>query len=67
VQLDEGQRGRAVDRHQHVELALFDSHLREIDVEVADRIGLERPFGRDLAFDLRQSRDAVTLQAAVQG
>jgi hypothetical protein len=66
VQLDEGELRRAVDRHQHVELALLRAHLGDVDVEVADGIGLELPLGGDLTFGLRQSGDAVALKAAVQ-
>ena len=38
----------------------------DVDMEVADRIGLELALGRRFAFDLRQARDAVALQAAMQ-
>ncbi len=41
MQLDEGELTRAVDGHQHVELALFGPHFSDVDVEVADRISLE--------------------------
>jgi hypothetical protein len=49
-----------------VELALFGAHLSDIDVEEADRIGLELLLRRPVAFDIRQAADAVALQAAVQ-
>ena len=42
------------------------SNLRDVDMEIADRIGLELPLGRGLAFDLGQPRDSAALQAAVQ-
>ena len=38
----------------------------DVDMEVADRIGLELALRRRFAFDLRQARDAVALQAAMQ-
>ena len=67
VQFDEGELGRSVDRDEQVELALRRSDFGDVDMEVADRIGLEFAFGRGFAFDLRQSGDAVALQAAMQG
>jgi len=45
VKLDEGELARAVDGHEEVKLAFLRSHLGDVDVEVADRIGLEaRPW-----------------------
>ena len=41
VQFDEGELGRAVDRHEQVELALGGADFGDVDVEVADRVGLE--------------------------
>ena len=42
-------------------------NLSQIDVEVAERVGLEaRPLGL-VTVDLRQSADTVALQAAMQG
>ena len=41
MQLDKGELGGPVDRHEKVELALFGSHLGNIDVEIANRISLE--------------------------
>ena len=38
VKFDEGELGGAVDRHEHVQLALLSPHLGDIDVEVADRV-----------------------------
>ena len=54
VQFDKGELGGAVDRHQQVELALRGAHFGDVDVKLADRVGLELALGRDLAFDLRQ-------------
>jgi len=39
--LNESKLARAVDRHEQMELALFRADLRDVDVKVADRIGLE--------------------------
>src|SRR3954470_572525 len=41
VQFDESELGGAVDRYEHMELALFGPHLGNIDVEEADRVALE--------------------------
>ena len=65
VQLDEGELGGSVDRHEEVELAFLGANLGDIDVEVADRVGLELALVRCVAIDLRQPRDAVALQAAM--
>jgi hypothetical protein len=66
VQLDEGELGRAINGYQQVETALLGTDLGDVDVEVAERVALElAPDGR-VAFDLRQLRDAVALETAVQ-
>ena len=49
-----------------MELALLRADLRDVDVEVADRVGLEARTLGLVTIDIRQSADAVTLQAAVQ-
>ena len=67
VQFDNGELGCPVDRHQQVKLALFGAHFGDVDVKVADRVGFELALGRSLAFDVRQLRDAVPPQAAMQG
>ena len=61
MQLDKGELGRPVDRHQQVELALLRSHLGKIDVEVADGIRFELLSDRLVVIDLGQSADIVTL------
>ena len=50
-----------------VELALRSSNLGDVDMKIADRIGLEFAFGRGFAFDLRQPGDPVALQTPVKG
>jgi hypothetical protein len=35
-------------------------------MKIADRIGLELALGRSFAFDLRQARDPMALEAAMQ-
>ena len=66
MQLDEGEHAGAVDRHEHIELALLGSDLGHVDVEVADGASAELVAIGLVAFDLRQARDIVALQAAVQ-
>lgn len=66
MQFDEGELRGTVDSNEHVQLALFGAHLRNVDMEVADRVALELLLGRPVAFDIRQAADAVALQAAVQ-
>ena len=66
VQFDEGELRGPVDRDDEIELALSGSDLGEVDMEIADRIGLELTLGRSLAFDLRQPGDPMALKAAMQ-
>ncbi len=67
VHLDEGELRRSVDCDEQVELALRGSNLGDVDMKIADRIGLEFSFGRGFAFDLRQPGDPVALQTSVKG
>lgn len=67
VQFDEGELRGAVDGDEHVPLALLGPDFGNVDVEVADRVGLELPLRRPVAVDLGQPADAVALQAVVQG
>ena len=57
----------AVDRHEEVELAFLGAHLGDVDVEVADRVGLELLLLRLIARHLRQTANAMALEAAMQG
>jgi hypothetical protein len=66
VQLDKGELGGPIDCHEQVKLAFLGANLGDIDVEVADRVGLELALVRRVAFDLWQAGDAVALQAAMQ-
>ena len=54
-------------RDEEVELALRGLHFGDVEVEEANRIGLELALGGSLALDLRQPRDSMTLQATVKG
>ena len=66
MQLDESEFRRSVDGDEQVELALRSSNLGDVDMKIADRIGLEFAFGRGFAFDLRQPGDPVALQTPVK-
>lgn len=65
-ELGESELGSSVDGDEEVELAFGGSHFGEIDMKVADRIRFEFAFFWFVAFDLRQSGDAMALQAAVE-
>lgn len=65
--LDERELGRSVDGDEEMELAFRRAHLGNVDMEEADRIGLELALGRLVAIDVGQPRDAVALQTAMQG
>ena len=67
VQLDEGELRRPIDGDDQVELALRGSNFGDVDMKIADRIGLEFASGGGFAFDLRQPRDPVALQTPVKG
>jgi hypothetical protein len=67
MQLGDGELGGPVDRHEQVELTFLGADLRDVDVEVADWIGLELAPGERLcALRFRQPGDAVALEATVQ-
>ncbi len=67
VQLDEGKLGRPVDGHQQIEPPLGRLHFGDVDMEEADRIGLELLPGALLTVDVRQPANAMALKAPVQG
>src|SRR5438477_9677793 len=56
----------SVNRDKQVELALCCSNLSDVDMEIADRVGFEFSFLGALVLNMRQARDAVPLQAAMQ-
>jgi hypothetical protein len=66
LQFDEGELRGAVDRDDQIGLALSGSDLREVDMEIADRIELEVALRRGFAFDLQQARDPGALKASTQ-
>ena len=57
MHLDEGKLRGSIDRDQQIEPAFFGAHFRDVDVEVADRVGLELLAPRPVAVELRQSGD----------
>ena len=65
VQLDEGELSGAVDGHDHVQLALLGAQFGDVDVEVADRVGLERLPGGLLGLD-GQAGDVAPLEQPMQ-
>jgi hypothetical protein len=66
MQFHEGELGRAVDGDQQVEPPFGRVDFSQIDVKVAERVGLEARALGLVAVDLRQSADAVTLEAAMK-
>ena len=66
LQLGEGELRGPVDGNKEMELTLFGPDLGDVDVEVADRVGLELRAARLVTFGVRQPADAVALEAAVQ-
>ena len=52
AQFDKGELRGPVDGDKEIELALGGSNLRDVDMEIADRIGLELPLWLGFALDL---------------
>jgi len=67
MQLDNGELGGPGNGDQQVELALRGVDLGDVDVEVAEGIGLEFAFGWRGSLDIGQAGDAGSLEAAMQG
>ena len=66
MQFDEGELRRPINRDKEMELSLGGSNLSGVDMEISDRVSLELALGRSLAFDPRQPRDPMALEAAMQ-
>jgi hypothetical protein len=66
MQLSESELAGAINGHKQVEAAFLRVHLGDVDVEVADGVGLEL-LRRLVAGHLGQAADAMTLQTAMQG
>jgi hypothetical protein len=58
---------RAVNGDKEIQLALGRSDLGQIDVKIPDGIPFEALLGRLVAANFGQARDAVALQATMQG
>ncbi len=58
--------GGSIDGDEQVELAFGGSHLSQIDVEEADRIGVELLSARSVTLDLGQAADAMAFQATMK-
>ena len=67
MQVGIGELGCPVDGHEQAQLTFGRLHLCDVDVEGTDGIALELLFRRFVAFDLRKTADAVSLEAAMQG
>ena len=67
MEFDESKFGCAVDGDEEVKFSLCRLHFCDVDVEKADRIGLELFLRRLVTVGVRQSTDAVTLQTTMQG
>jgi len=65
-QLHDGEFARPINGDIEIELAFGGLNLGDIDVEIADGIGLEPFLGGLVALDLWQPGDAVARQAAMQ-
>lgn len=65
-QLDEGELAGSVHGHEQVEFSFGRADLGDVDMEVADGIGLELAFRFLVAGHLREPADPVALQAPVQ-
>src|SRR5262245_13499032 len=66
VELRESKLRCAVNRDKQVKFAFFGAHFSDIDVEVADRVPLERLLAPRLAFDRRKPADLVALEQSMQ-
>ena len=66
LQPDKGEFARPINGYEEMELPFGSLDLGDVDVEVADRIGLELLLRGRVACDVRQTRDVVALQTAVQ-
>src|SRR5262249_52163753 len=66
VELSKSKLRCAVNCDKQVKFAFFGAHFRDIDVEVADRIPLERLPAPCLALDRRKPADLVALEQSMQ-
>ena len=65
-EVDKGELGGPIYRDIEVEFAFGGLHLSQIDVKIADCVGLELLSRRLVAIHLRQSRNSMALQTSMQ-
>jgi hypothetical protein len=65
-ELSDGELGRSVNSYKEIEPALSSLHLGNIDVEEADGVVLDLLMNRFVVLNIRQARDAVPLNTAMQ-
>lgn len=65
-EFDEGELAGSVDGYEQAQLAFGGLHLGDVDVEIADRVGLELALRLLVARHLRRSADPVPLLAPMQ-
>jgi hypothetical protein len=65
-EMDEGELRSAVDTNVQIQIAFCRLHLGDIDMEEADRTAFKLLLRRLVALSIRQSGDAVALQATMQ-
>ena len=66
MQLDESELRRSIDSNKQIELAFLRPDFGDVDMKEADRIGLELFLRFFVTFDIRQTADAMAMQAAMQ-
>ncbi len=67
IEPGEGEFGGAVHGYEQVQLAFFGAHLGDVDVGIANGIGLELLPRRLCSFDFWQPADVVMLEEAMKG
>jgi hypothetical protein len=65
-EFDHSEPRRSIDGHKQAEFTFGGSHLSQVDVEEADRIGVELLPSRRVVLDFGQAADAVTLQTTMK-
>jgi len=67
VKSGKGELGRAIHGHEQMQLAFLGVHLGDVEMEIADRVGLEWFLRGFVALDLRQPAYVVALKEAMKG
>lgn len=66
-ELGDGEFGSPVNADEQIELPFAGLHFGDVDVKESDGVALELLALGLVALDIRQARDAMSLQAAMQG